>query len=52
MLLLRLVLLPAAAIVAGSGTGRVRLAVATLLGVVAVAIEAALGTLPHLARRC
>lgn len=43
MLLLRLVLLPVAAIVAGSGSGRVRLAIATLFGVVAVAIEAALG---------
>jgi putative copper export protein/mono/diheme cytochrome c family protein len=43
MLLLRLVLLPVAAIVAGSGSGRGRMAIATLLGVVAVAIEAALG---------
>jgi putative copper export protein/mono/diheme cytochrome c family protein len=43
MLLLRLALLPVAAGVAGSGNGRGRLAIAALLGIVAVAIEAALG---------
>jgi putative copper export protein/mono/diheme cytochrome c family protein len=43
MLLLRQTLLPMAALVAGSGERPVRLAIATVLGVAAVAIEAALG---------
>ncbi len=42
-LLLRLALLPVAAIVAGSGRGRVRLAIGAALGLLAVAVEAALG---------
>jgi putative copper export protein/mono/diheme cytochrome c family protein len=43
MLLLRLALLPVAAIAAGSGNGRLRLVIGATLGVAAVAIEAALG---------
>jgi putative copper export protein/mono/diheme cytochrome c family protein len=43
VLLLRLAVLPVAVVVAGSGAGRTRLAVAALLGAVAVTLEAALG---------
>ena len=43
MLLLRLAILPVAVVVAGSGRGRARLAVAAVMGVAAVAVEAALG---------
>jgi putative copper export protein/mono/diheme cytochrome c family protein len=43
VLLLRLAVLPVAVLVAGSGNSRGRLAVATMLGVVAVALEARLG---------
>jgi putative copper export protein/mono/diheme cytochrome c family protein len=43
MLLLRLAVLPVAAVVAGSGEGRLRLAAGVALGLVAVAIEAGLG---------